>query len=366
MTTIVPAETYLPCPDLGIITTYFNPVGYQTLRCNYERFAAPIRQAGLNLITVECAFGSGSFELDSSSQVIQVRSRDVMWLKERLINLAIARLPSHVTKVAWLDADILFTNPAWAQETAARLDDYPVVQPFDCVARQQHSRDMEAKARRRSFACQHQRRPESAHLSSAAHGQPGIAWAARRALLEKHTLYDAAIVGGGDELFAHATGGGFNSRCVKAITGARLQSRPKIVGKVVNRLLRLPWPSQLVAWYLACLPAPPVSAPEEWFLAHYLAWAQPFYADVRGQVGCVPGVALHLWHGHPVNRQYSHRNALLKQHSFNPVADLQLNEHGVWEWAGSKPGLAQQIRDYFYARQEDNEAIGLVTKFSNR
>lgn len=51
------------------------------------------------------------------------------------------------------------------------------------------------------FARQFSRRPELPHLQGAAHGQPGIAWAARRSLIEKHGLYDPAIIDGGDELF---------------------------------------------------------------------------------------------------------------------------------------------------------------------
>ncbi len=96
------------------MTTYYNPARYQTKRANYERFAAPIRAAGIPFVTIECAFGDEAFELGAGPNVIQVRGRDVMWMKERLINLAISQLPPHVTKVAWLDADILFDNPAWA------------------------------------------------------------------------------------------------------------------------------------------------------------------------------------------------------------------------------------------------------------
>ena len=130
-----PAAVYAPCDDLWIVTTYYNPAGYRTKRENYARFAAPLRAAGIPLVTVECAFGAEPFELAASPHVIQVRARNVMWVKERLINLAIARLPDHVTKVAWLDADILFTNAAWAQQTSALLDRWPLAQPHDRVGR---------------------------------------------------------------------------------------------------------------------------------------------------------------------------------------------------------------------------------------
>src|SRR4029079_13310383 len=84
---------------------------------------------------VECAFGDAPFELPESAAVLRVRARDVMWQKERLLNLAVAALPAACTKVAWIDADILFAEPNWAAETSRRLDDFPIVQPFDRVVR---------------------------------------------------------------------------------------------------------------------------------------------------------------------------------------------------------------------------------------
>jgi hypothetical protein len=348
-----PAAIYTPCADLWIITTYYNPAGYRTKRINYERFAAPLRAANISFVTVECAYGDESFELAAGPHVIQVRGRDVMWVKERLINLALARLPRHVTKVAWLDADILFTNPDWAQQTSALLDAWPLVQPHDWVGRMARGKFTFAGRLRCSFACQLQRRPESAQLSGAAHGQPGIAWAARRDLIETHGLYDAAIIDGGDELFAHAAGGGLNSRCVKGIACAHQRRWPRLVDKGLNRLLRIPWPHWLAEWYLARTKGSPVAAADEPFFAHYLRWAQPFAAAVEGQIGCVPGTALHLWHGDPANRQYSSRNVVLQRHNFDPATDLRLNDTGLWEWASDKPDLHREVRAYFTSRRED-------------
>ena len=348
-----PAAAYAPCDDLWIVTTYYNPAGYRTKRANYERFAAPLHAAGIPLVTAECAFGAEPFELAAGPHVIQVRGRDVMWLKERLINLATTQLPATATKVAWLDADILFTNPAWARQTSALLDRWPLAQPHDRVGRMARGQLGFAGRSRRSFACQLQRRPESARLGGAAHGQPGIAWAARRDLIAKHGLYDAAILDGGDELFAHAAGGGLNSRCARGITGAHLRHRPRLLDKGLNRLLRIPWPRWLADWYLARTQAPPVAAPDEPFFAHYLRWAQPFAAEVQGQIGCAPGMALHLWHGDPVNRQYASRNAVLQRHRFDPAADLRLSETGLWEWASAKPEMHREVKAYFTSRRED-------------
>jgi hypothetical protein len=275
-----------------------------------------------------------------------------MWLKEKLINWAIAQLPSSATKVGWLDADILFENPAWAVNTAKLLEHYPLVQPHDRVGRMGKGSLPFTGRTRRSFACQHQRRPEAARLGGAAHGQPGIAWAAQRDLIAKHGLYDAAIIAGGDELFAHAAGGGLNAPCVRGITCAHQRRRPRLVDRVFNRLLRIAWPRRLAAWY-AGRNQPAIAAPDEHFYAHYLRWAQPFAADVQGRIGCVPGLALHLWHGNPVNRQYSSRNAILQRHVFDPATDLGLNAEGIWEWASNKPEMHNEVRAYFSARRED-------------
>ena len=353
MTEHRPAPAYSPCTDLWAITTYYNPAGYRIKRANYERFAAPIRAAGIPLVTIECAFGAEPFELPPGPQVIQVRGRDVMWVKERLINLAIARLPAHVTKVAWLDADILFTNPDWAKQTAALLDKWPLVQPQERVGRMERGQLTFAGRSRRSFACQLQRRPESAQLSSAGHGQPGVAWAARRKLIARHGVYDAAILAGGDELFAHAAGGGMNSRCARGIACAAVGHRPFLLQKAINVFLRIPWPRWLAEWYLARRQAPPVAAADEPFFAHYLRWARPFAAEVQGRIGCVPGMALHLWHGDPVNRQYGGRNAILKRHNFDPEVDLCANAAGLWEWASARPELHREVQAYFTSRRED-------------
>ena len=156
-----------------------------------------------------------------------------MWVKERLINLAIARLPAHVAKVAWLDADILFTNPDWAQQTAALLDKWPLVQPQERAGRMAQGRlTLPGAAGAALFAIQ--RRPESAvsaRRRMASRGSPGR----RRNLIARHGVYDAAILDGGDELFAHAAGGGLNSRCVRGLR-APLQHRPFLVDKGLNRL----------------------------------------------------------------------------------------------------------------------------------
>ena len=350
------ARPYSPCPDLWVITTYYNPASFAVRRANYERFAAPLIAARIPLTTVECAFGTEPFELASSPSVIQVRGRDVMWMKERLLNLAIERLPAHVTKVAWVDADLLFTNPAWAQQTSALLEQWPIVQPFGHVA--QMAKDAAAAPERASagFAFQHQlyRR-----LLSSGHGAPGFAWAAQRDLVQRYGIYDAAIVGSGDLLWVHASTGRLDSPPVRVITGAPPKPRRIALSRsLVGRLDRLQqirwWTDWRVRRIRAALPRTAAETPA---LAHYQAWAIGWYAAVRGRVGFAPGTALHLWHGDPANRQIGKRNESLRRDRFDPVADLHLNGEGVWEWASPKDGLHGDLAAYFPARQEDGDVV---------
>ena len=61
---------------------------------------------------------------------MQLRGRDILWQKERLLNVALASLPAHCTKVAWLNSDIVFENGDWVKKAQRGLDKVPLLQPF--------------------------------------------------------------------------------------------------------------------------------------------------------------------------------------------------------------------------------------------
>ena len=67
--------------------------------------------------------------------MLQLRGTGVMWQKERLLNIAAARLPKSARKVGWFDADIVFKEPDWLERTSHALDRYAVVQPFSHAVR---------------------------------------------------------------------------------------------------------------------------------------------------------------------------------------------------------------------------------------
>jgi hypothetical protein len=78
------------------------------------------------------------------------------------------------------------------------------------------------------------------------------------------------------------------------------------------------------------------------------------FGKLNGNFGYVDGLVTHHWHGKLVNRQYLDRWKILFAHQFDPFTDLHRDENGLWQLTDAKPGLRDDIRRYFEARQEDS------------
>src|SRR5262245_46174241 len=138
--------------NLWAITCHFNPVGYHRRLQNYHTFR---QHLAVPLVTVELAF-NGSFELRGSDAdiLVQLRGGDVLWQKERLLNLALKSLPDSCDKVAWLDCDVVFESQDWAVRANQALDDFGLLHLFherhnlppDAMLDQLHSWDAEPTA----------------------------------------------------------------------------------------------------------------------------------------------------------------------------------------------------------------------------
>src|SRR5215203_3806704 len=117
---------------LWAITSYFNPMRYQRRLANYHTFREHLK---VPLLTVELSFGANDFDLREGEAdiLIQLRGRDVLWQKERLLNVGLGALPSECTKVVWLDCDVIFGEDGWAEEVSGLLDEFVLVQEFSRV-----------------------------------------------------------------------------------------------------------------------------------------------------------------------------------------------------------------------------------------
>jgi hypothetical protein len=303
--------------DLWAITSYFNPAGYRRRLANYRTFA---RHLDVPLLTVELAFDD-DFELgaDDADILVQLRGGDVMWQKERLLNIALRALPPDCRKVAAIDCDLVFESSDWAARTSRILDSVTLVQPFshafwtppgwqpggavdpgDFVFRSAGYL-IDAGMPSDAAVCGRGDEIRCAH---------GMAWAARRSLWETYGFYDANIVGGGDtSLFRAAFG--YPDLVVERFEMDRRRAR------------------------------------------HFRAWAEPLYDAVKGDVGYVAGDIYHLWHGAFQDRRYVERYHRLAALGFDPDADIALGDSGVWRWNTDKPELHAFVRGYFPSRNED-------------
>jgi len=120
--------------EIAAVCCHFNPCHYQSRLANYWRFQQGITASSLRLLTVECAFGSDAFELPSGPNVLQVRGRDIMWQKERLLQIGAQHLIDEgYSAVIFLDADVIFHDPGWPTAVLRSLMAKPVIQCFSNV-----------------------------------------------------------------------------------------------------------------------------------------------------------------------------------------------------------------------------------------
>jgi len=304
------------------ITCYFNPVGYRRRLENYRVFR---QRLVVPLVTVELSF-DGNFELseEDADVLVKIRGGDVMWQKERLLNVALKWVPENCDKVGWLDCDVVFDSNDWVQRASRALDQFPLVHLF-------HERyDLSPSVGIDSIdLCDtgtvassvvykfttEEASPEDYLLSVPRQKRlvtTGVAWASPKEVLQKHGLYDACILGGGDRAILCAALGKFDYCTRPFLMSARRAE-------------------------------------------HYLAWAHPYFKMIRGRVGYVPGRLFHLWHGEVADRQYEERRRYLAKFDFDPFSDIALDENGCWRWNSDKTELHKCVKDYFESRNEDGE-----------
>ncbi|HML08370.1 MAG TPA: hypothetical protein VK430_09635 [Xanthobacteraceae bacterium] len=305
------------------ITSYFNPARYKRRLQNYRTFRTKLAAP---LVTMELSF-DGNFELkDGDADIlIQISGGAIVWQKERLLNLAIRSVPSDVDNIAWIDCDVIFERSDWPDEAEAQLDNFEVVQLFSELVdlKSEYGKndvDYRDPVRRLSglVSLINDRKIRHSDVGPLLQGgqrdatgfSMGIAWAARRKVLEGHGLYDAMIIGGG----------------TRALIGTLYGQFQKIIEVFELNSARQ---------------------------AHYLKWARPYYEAVGDRVGHVPGRIYHLWHGDRANRKILERHHMLAGFDFAPDADLTIGANGAWQWARSRPDLEQLMTSYFDSRAED-------------
>jgi hypothetical protein len=299
------------------ITCHYNHCKYNSRLKNFQVFSDNLEKQGVAFKGIELVFPGQEPELAGIKNIEVIVGKDVMWQKERLLNILINKYSNGFSGIAWLDGDIIFENSDWAAETVKKLEDYPVVQPFTRVFRMpvNITEPLMAGDSWNSFASVYRARPNYFMKGIFdRHGHTGFAWAARSDVLKEFGLYDGNISGSGDHVMSHIFAGDWESKCIR-----RMMSGNKMHHK------------------------------------HLSEWAKKIYRAVRGKIGYVEGNIYHLWHGEMDNRKYVIRNRELAKFNFNPYDDIKIGETGLWEWATDKHGLHEWAEKYFSLRKEDGE-----------
>jgi len=300
---------------LYVATAYANPVRWRsrrTLLNDFRQHMAASKNVVLHMGEIQ--YGERPFEITDSQNLsdLQLRTRDELWHKENLLNLVIQTFPADWKYGAVIDGDFQMTRPDWALEAIHQLQLYDFVQLFSSYS--PLSGDHRPTSVTPGFAYSYlsTRRAPSPNLPSHV-GAPGGAWAFRREAFDQvGGLLDTCILGSADWHMAMA-------------------------GEPDRH------------WEVRECPDP--------YVRKINAWAKRAEA-LKGNMGYVQNHAIHHFHGPMSKRGYSSRSRILRDHRFDPDVDLRRDWQGLWQFAGNKPRLRDDIRAYFRERNEDSVDLG--------
>jgi hypothetical protein len=291
---------------LHVIMVISNPCHFKTRERLAKEFIERMEKTDNTLLyIVEMVYNLENFKLTQSENErhLQIRSyNSPIWSKENMVNMGIdILLPSNWKAVAWIDADIEFSNKHWAKEALSVLKEkYDIVQLFaQCVDMDKDENPMRIF---NSFGRQYVKNEHSTFW------HPGYAWAMNRVAYEVlGGIYDLGILGSGDNIMANSIiGNGLESVHLSNSDGYK-----KSILEFQNNALFL-------------------------------------------RLGYVRGTIRHHFHGSKRNRKYSERWKILVKYQFDPFRHLIRNEFGLLIPSPEcPPSLLSEIMVYFRVRNED-------------
>lgn len=318
--------------EFWVVTCYYNPCHYENRLKNYIGFQKQLKKQNVNLMTIELIQSEGQNHIPShmSDLYMYVVEPDVLWAKERLLNIAIENLPPECTQVCWCDCDIIFERDNWATICSNLLKEYRIVQPFSSAIflgpneSPTNHREFSPVISWGRFYIQNMNSKSPVGTDNILKSHPGYAWAARRSVIKRiGGLYDKCILGNGDIVLALA----FSHNNDKD-------------GPIPHT-----WETHWVPGWSDAL------------YADIRKWQQNAAAIIKGSVSFVNGNIFHLWHGPKKNRYYTKRGKILE--NFDPDKHLCYSESNTWRWTQEaiELDLHRKCIQYFKSRREDDVNI---------
>ncbi len=303
---------------LHVACAYSNPLRWRTRRLLMNDFRRHMEASPNVVLHVgELAYGERPFEVTGQdANDVQLRTAHELWHKENILNAVIQHFPPDWKYGAIIDADFHMTRGDWALEAIHQLQHYDFVQLFSTYS------DLSAEHRpyriMPSFAWKHlhpgSARTAKGYYGSAGPGATGGAWAFRRAAFDAvGGLLDICVLGSADWHMAFGLAGKASS-------------------------------------------APELTRCSEPYMRAVRQW-QERAGVLKQNIGYIDNHAIHFFHGSKVLRAYGERWKILREHNYDPATDLVRDWQGIWQLAGNKPRLRDDIRAYFRARNEDDPAL---------
>jgi len=283
--------------DMAICLVVFNPSKTKRILMNYFYTKNQFTLRNLPVFTIELVYEGQSPEIPDA---FHVHSNSIMFHKENLYRVLETTIPKKYKKLAFLDCDILFSEPSWYSKTSKLLDEYDIVQPFENA----HWMDL-------TYTEIELSRPTVVQMKTNTWDfkyHPGFAWCMTREWYNYSGFFDYAVSGSGDTLSSAAW--------LQKKFPANFQSLPTALRHEYCKFLNKSHPT-----------------------ITYLKGVDVF----------------HLYHGSRNSRQYSSRHKILDIK--RDIDDLLTqNSDGVFEWKHPEKWNSIFL-EYFENRKDDSLSV---------
>jgi hypothetical protein len=295
---------------LDVVAVVSNPARFNRRYELFQQFCKRMENTpNVRLLTVELQQRARPFVTDST---IKLRTEHELWHKENLINIGIEKLPSDWEYVAWIDSDIEFLNPNWAQEALEELQTFSIIQLFgQAIDLGPTKQTLQVHT---SFMCLYYNdvpMNNYSKLKEYKNGHTGYAWACRKSAFNSMgRLMDFPILGSADAHMAMC----FIGQGEKTLN-------PKLHPNY-KQMVRI--------------------------------FQERCEKHIKRNVGYLQGTVLHYFHGSKCCRQYNSRWEILLENQFDPLEDIKKDSNDLWQLESYKFKLRDDIRKYFRQRNEDS------------
>lgn len=293
---------------------YTNPGRYNSRRNLFNNFRRTVgAMPNVVLHVAEATYGDLPFEVTDPCHPYdyQFRGRSVLWLKENLLNLAVARFPKDWKYGAYVDGDCTFTRYDWALETIHQLQHYDWLQLFTQYTDLGPNHEVLAT----NTSCVKRHLDNLGIPRNYTKGATGLAWGFTR------EAFDAV--------------GGFMDRCI--LGSADWHMALGLIGEPD----RSPEVQEM-------------RGPGARYSDYIRIWQERANKAFRHNVGVLDNYITHHFHGPKVFRQYGERWKILQANNYDPYTDIFPDWQGLHQLTPEKPRLRDGIRGYFAARSEDD------------